>query len=141
MLRAVGIGILAVVSVVVTGAIVAGVVYETVLVIAALGWLGGITLCLPSVVQTSNELDVLLEREPGWLLRHAGIQQRHAFTKGAQRYDLIIDNVGNHSLKDLRRLLTPNGTYVMIGGPSGSSAAAGGWDYARCIGIIVPVLW
>jgi DNA primase len=26
----------------------------------------------------------------------------------------------------------------MIGGPSGNSAAAGGWDYARCIGIIVP---
>jgi NADPH:quinone reductase-like Zn-dependent oxidoreductase len=41
------------------------------------------------------------------------------FTKGAQRYDVIIDNVGNHSLSDLRKVLTPTGTYVMIGGPSG----------------------
>ena len=41
------------------------------------------------------------------------------FTEGTQRYDLIIDNVGNHSLRDLRKLLTPNGLYVMIGGPSG----------------------
>ena len=51
MLRAVGIGILAVVSVVVNGAIVAGVVYETVLVIAALGWLGvALHLVVPTVV-------------------------------------------------------------------------------------------
>jgi NADPH:quinone reductase-like Zn-dependent oxidoreductase len=41
------------------------------------------------------------------------------FTKGAQRYDLIIDNVGNHSLSDVRHVLTPNGRYVMIGGPAG----------------------
>jgi NADPH:quinone reductase-like Zn-dependent oxidoreductase len=41
------------------------------------------------------------------------------FTIGAVRYDVIIDNVGNHSLTALRRVLTPNGRYVMIGGPSG----------------------
>jgi NADPH:quinone reductase-like Zn-dependent oxidoreductase len=41
------------------------------------------------------------------------------FTTGAQRYDLIIDNVGNHSLRSLGRLLKPNGRYVMIGGASG----------------------
>jgi NADPH:quinone reductase-like Zn-dependent oxidoreductase len=44
---------------------------------------------------------------------------RENFTEGARRYDLIIDNVGNHSLSDLERVLEPNGTYVMIGGPSG----------------------
>jgi len=38
------------------------------------------------------------------------------FTKGDQRYDVILDNVGNHSLSEYRRLLTPNGTYVLIGG-------------------------
>src|SRR5947208_12980794 len=38
------------------------------------------------------------------------------FTKGGQRYDVILDNVGNHSLSEYRRLLTPNGTYVLIGG-------------------------
>src|SRR5436305_41296 len=38
------------------------------------------------------------------------------FTKGGQLYDVILDNVGNHSLSEYRRLLTPNGTYVLIGG-------------------------
>ena len=41
------------------------------------------------------------------------------FTQGAQRYDLIIDNVANHSLSKMRRVLQPKGTYVMVGGPSG----------------------
>jgi len=38
------------------------------------------------------------------------------FTKGDQRYDVILDNVANHSLAECRRVLTPKGKYVMIGG-------------------------
>jgi len=38
------------------------------------------------------------------------------FTKGEQRYDVILDNVANHSLSECRRVLTPKGKYVMIGG-------------------------
>src|SRR6516162_3243867 len=38
------------------------------------------------------------------------------FTKGDQKYDVILDNVANHSLTECRRVLTPNGIYVMIGG-------------------------
>ena len=38
------------------------------------------------------------------------------FTKGTERYDVLLDNVGNHSLSECRRVLTPNGTYVLIGG-------------------------
>ena len=41
------------------------------------------------------------------------------FTKSAQRYDLIIDNVGNRSLLECRRVLNPKGKYIMIGGPTG----------------------
>ena len=41
------------------------------------------------------------------------------FTSAAERYDLIVDNVGNHSLSACRRVLTPRGRYVMIGGPKG----------------------
>ena len=37
---------------------------------------------------------------------------REDFTQTGQRYDLILDNVGNHSLSDLRRALTPAGTLV-----------------------------
>jgi NADPH:quinone reductase-like Zn-dependent oxidoreductase len=38
------------------------------------------------------------------------------FAKGAERYDVILDNVPNHSLSDCRGVLTPKGKYVMVGG-------------------------
>ena len=38
------------------------------------------------------------------------------FTKSEQRYDVILDNVANHSLSECRRVLNPNGIYVLIGG-------------------------
>ena len=38
------------------------------------------------------------------------------FTKSDQRYDVVLDNVANHSLREFRRILTPTGKYVMIGG-------------------------
>src|ERR1700752_3456975 len=44
------------------------------------------------------------------------------FTRGTQRFDLIIDNVGTHSLLEYRRVLNPKGTYVMIG-----STTIGNW--------------
>jgi NADPH:quinone reductase-like Zn-dependent oxidoreductase len=39
------------------------------------------------------------------------------FTKGTQRYDLIFDCIGNHSLSACRRVLNPNGKCVIAGGP------------------------
>ncbi|MGQ0834466.1 MAG: NAD(P)-dependent alcohol dehydrogenase, partial [Gammaproteobacteria bacterium] len=39
------------------------------------------------------------------------------FTKSGQRYDLILDNVGNHPLLELRRVLDPEGILVIVGGP------------------------
>ncbi|MGZ8786511.1 MAG: NAD(P)-dependent alcohol dehydrogenase [Acidimicrobiia bacterium] len=39
------------------------------------------------------------------------------FTLGGQWYDLILDNVGNHSLSDTRRALTPKGTLLANGAP------------------------
>ena len=38
------------------------------------------------------------------------------FAKGEQRYDVILDNVPNHSLSECRRILNPKGKYIMIGG-------------------------
>jgi NADPH:quinone reductase-like Zn-dependent oxidoreductase len=40
---------------------------------------------------------------------------REDFTKGSQRYDLIIDTVGTHSLSDYRRALNPEGSLVIVG--------------------------
>jgi NADPH:quinone reductase-like Zn-dependent oxidoreductase len=38
------------------------------------------------------------------------------FTAGAERYDLILDNVGNHSMARIRRVLTSDGTLISNGG-------------------------
>jgi len=42
------------------------------------------------------------------------------YTETGQRYDLIIDMVGNHSLSENRRALTPAGTLVIVGGAKGN---------------------
>ena len=41
---------------------------------------------------------------------------REDFTRPGEIYDLILDNVGNRSLAEFRRVLSPRGKYVMIGG-------------------------
>ncbi len=37
------------------------------------------------------------------------------FTRSGERYDLVLDIAGNHPWSDLKRSLTPEGTYVLIG--------------------------
>ncbi len=39
------------------------------------------------------------------------------FSGRGDRYDVILDNVGNRSLSDCRRCLEPGGTYVVCSGP------------------------
>jgi NADPH:quinone reductase-like Zn-dependent oxidoreductase len=41
------------------------------------------------------------------------------FTRGGERYDLLLDTVGNRSLRALRRTLTRKGTLVLAGGGGG----------------------
>jgi NADPH:quinone reductase-like Zn-dependent oxidoreductase len=41
---------------------------------------------------------------------------REDFTAGDARYDLILDNVGNHSMARTRRALSPTGTLISNGG-------------------------
>jgi NADPH:quinone reductase-like Zn-dependent oxidoreductase len=54
------------------------------------------------------------------LVRSIGADQvidytREDITRSAQRYDLILDSVATHSLLEYKRILNPNGVYVMIG--------------------------
>src|SRR3989475_5783903 len=61
------------------------------------------------------------------MVRSIGAKQvidytREDFTKSGQRYDLILDCVGNHSLLAHRRALNPNGVCVVAG-------AKGLWDF------------
>jgi NADPH:quinone reductase-like Zn-dependent oxidoreductase len=41
------------------------------------------------------------------------------FSRSGRRYDLVVDLVGNRSLRALRRALTPDGTLVIAGGGHG----------------------
>jgi NADPH:quinone reductase-like Zn-dependent oxidoreductase len=41
------------------------------------------------------------------------------YTAMEQQYDVIVDMVGNHALSANKRVLVPNGIYVMVGGPKG----------------------
>mgnify|MGYP001546747234 FL=1 len=38
---------------------------------------------------------------------------REDFTQNGQLYDLIFDNVGNRSISEIKRILGPNGTYLL----------------------------
>jgi NADPH:quinone reductase-like Zn-dependent oxidoreductase len=54
------------------------------------------------------------------LVRSIGADQvmdytKDDFTQTDQGYDVILDMVGNRSLSDCRRALTPRGTYVVVG--------------------------
>jgi NADPH:quinone reductase-like Zn-dependent oxidoreductase len=44
---------------------------------------------------------------------------REDFAEGKQRYDLILDIGGNSTLGRLRRVLTRNGTLIIVGGEGG----------------------
>ncbi len=50
---------------------------------------------------------------------HAIDYTREDFSGGSQRYDLILDTVGNRSLGAFRRALVPKGTLVVTGGGGG----------------------
>jgi NADPH:quinone reductase-like Zn-dependent oxidoreductase len=47
------------------------------------------------------------------------------FADGAERYDLILDIAGNPTLSRLRRVLTPSGTAVIVGGEQGGRLTGG----------------
>jgi NADPH:quinone reductase-like Zn-dependent oxidoreductase len=44
------------------------------------------------------------------------------FTKDSERYDMLLDNVGNRSLTEMQHVLIPNGRCVMAGAPKKMSA-------------------
>ena len=63
------------------------------------------------------------------MVRALGADSVVDYTKGdyttrAQRYDLILDNVGNRTVSDNRRALNPQGHFVLIGG---GGPDAGDW--------------
>ena len=75
----------------------------------------------PHVVEAGHGLEVAdpeaprLGRGRGADRQVVDYTQEDLFRNG-QRYDLILDNVGNYTLSDLRRLLTPTGILQPTGG-------------------------
>ncbi len=61
------------------------------------------------------------------------------FADGSTRYDLILDNVGNRSLPDLRRAVTPRGTVLLNGGgsPGRILGAVGSLLSAAAVNVLV----
>jgi NADPH:quinone reductase-like Zn-dependent oxidoreductase len=62
-------------------------------------------------VDATGKLDALRSMGADRVIDHA----REDFTRTGERYDVIIDLPGNHPWSDLRRALTSEGTYVLIG--------------------------
>lgn len=63
-------------------------------------------------VDSTSKLDML--RSMGF--DHVIDYTREDFTKNGQRYDLILDAKTNRAVFDYTRALSPNGTYVTVGG-------------------------
>lgn len=61
------------------------------------------------------------------------------FADGPVRYDLILDNVGNRSIRDLRRAVTPSGMVIVNGGgaPGHNIGAVGSILLAVAVNLFV----
>ena len=56
--------------------------------------------------------------------------KKEDFTKGDQRFDLILDNVGKWNFTDMRKVLTPNGCIVPNTGHGGMSYVVRAYVFA-----------
>ena len=93
---------------------------QTVLVNGASGGVGTFAVQIAKafgaeVTAVSSTRNVELVRSLG--ADHAIDYTEEDFTGGERRYDLVLDNVGNHPMRAVRRVLEPGGIHVVIGGP------------------------
>ena len=98
---------------------------QKVLINGASGGVG--TFAVQLAKQLGAEVTAVCSGRNAALVRSLGADQvidynRQDVTRGLQHYDLIIDTVGTHSINEFRRVLTPQGTLVIVG-----AASAGRW--------------
>jgi NADPH:quinone reductase-like Zn-dependent oxidoreductase len=62
-------------------------------------------------VDAAGKLDMIRTIGADRVVDHA----QDDFTRNGERYDVILDIAGNHPWPDIRRAMTPEGTYVLIG--------------------------
>jgi NADPH:quinone reductase-like Zn-dependent oxidoreductase len=58
------------------------------------------------------------------------------FTRSGRRHDLVLNICGNRSLRDLRRVLAPGGTLVIVGGGTGRDGSDSG-----LLAVIGSMIW
>ena len=64
-----------------------------------------------TAVDSSQKADMLRSIGAEHMIDYA----REDFTNGEDRFDVMLDLAGNHRWREVRRALTPHGTYVLIG--------------------------
>lgn len=95
---------------------------QKVLIIGASGGIGLFAVQLAKYygadvtgVASASKADLVRSLGAGRVIDYA----REDFVRGGERFDVILDMVGNRSLKELRSVLTPRGTLVIVGGEGG----------------------
>jgi NADPH:quinone reductase-like Zn-dependent oxidoreductase len=101
---------------------------QTVLVIGAAGGVGSLTVQIAKAYGAKVTAVSSTSKED--LVRSLGADDvidytREDFTDGSRRWDVIIDTAGRRPLSQLRRVLTPKGTLVIVGGDGGGRWTGG----------------
>ena len=113
---------------------------QTVLVIGASGGVGSYAVQLAKAlgaaevtgVASTSKLDLVRSLGADRVIDYTREDfTGDAFIRGGGRYDVVFDLVGNRSLADCRRALTPSGTLVLSGG-----GVSGGGSLFGPIGLI-----
>src|SRR5262245_61561422 len=117
-----------------TGNIHAG---QKVLINGASGGVGAVALQIAKAFDT--EVTAVLSSRNVEMARKLGADHvidytKEDFTKRDERYDLLFDNVTNHSMSERRRILKPNGICVLAGIGGAGPNQGQIWRIARGLG-------
>jgi NADPH:quinone reductase-like Zn-dependent oxidoreductase len=72
-----------------------------------------------TAVTSTRNLDMVRSLGPGEVIDYT----QEDFTRRGERYDAVLDIAANRSLSDLRRVLKPNGTLVLVGASKSGGTA------------------
>lgn len=91
---------------------------QSVLINGAAGGVG--TFAVQLAVSMGATVTGVCSTENVELVRSLGAHEVVDYTKaeiGERQFDVILDNIGNHSLRQRRKMMAPTGRCVIVGGP------------------------